>query len=57
MYSVCAVSEWYAAFQVFDKNNDGHISSSELLHIMRKMQQDPTDQEITDMILELDENS
>merc|ERR1711976_318155 len=53
---VSRVEEWYAAFKIFDKNDDGHISCSELMAVLRSLQQDPSEKEIKQMICKLDEN-
>ena len=38
------------AFDEFDVNKDGHITSSELKTVLKKLGQNPTDQEIADFI-------
>lgn len=38
------------AFQVFDKENNGHISVAELRHIMTNMGEKLTDEEVDEMI-------
>ncbi|XP_054286889.1 calmodulin-beta-like isoform X1 [Macrosteles quadrilineatus] len=42
------------AFRVFDKNNDGLISSTELRHVMTNLGEKLTDEEVDDMIKEAD---
>ncbi|XP_063705577.1 calmodulin-A-like isoform X3 [Culicoides brevitarsis] len=42
------------AFRVFDKNNDGLISSSELRHVMTNLGEKMTQQEADDMLKEAD---
>jgi len=42
------------AFTVFDKNQDGTITTKELLTVMRSLGQNPTDAEVQDMINEVD---
>nr|CAD7455985.1 unnamed protein product [Timema tahoe] len=45
---------WSAAFRVFDKNNDGMISSMELRHVMTNLGEKLSDEEVDDMIREAD---
>ncbi|CAM1311893.1 Uncharacterised protein g5829 [Pycnogonum litorale] len=42
------------AFRVFDKNNDGFISASELRHVMTNLGEKLTDEEVEEMIKEAD---
>ncbi|XP_049858982.1 calmodulin-like isoform X2 [Schistocerca gregaria] len=42
------------AFKVFDKNNDGLISNSELRHVMTNLGEKLSDEEVDDMIREAD---
>ncbi|XP_046679019.1 neo-calmodulin-like isoform X2 [Homalodisca vitripennis] len=42
------------AFRVFDKNNDGLISSTELRHVMTNLGEKLSDEEVDDMIKEAD---
>nr|CAD7196343.1 unnamed protein product [Timema douglasi] len=42
------------AFRVFDKNNDGMISSMELRHVMTNLGEKLSDEEVDDMIREAD---
>ncbi|KAK0609033.1 Calmodulin [Lasiodiplodia hormozganensis] len=48
------IEEYKAAFAVFDKNGDGDITAKELGEVMRSLGQNPTDEELNDMINELD---
>lgn len=41
-------------FRVFDKNNDGLISSNELRHVMTSLGERLTEEEVDDMIKEAD---
>eukprot|EP00455_Lapot_gusevi_P041215 TRINITY_DN4754_c0_g1_i1.p1 TRINITY_DN4754_c0_g1~~TRINITY_DN4754_c0_g1_i1.p1 ORF type:complete len:152 (-),score=70.63 TRINITY_DN4754_c0_g1_i1:97-552(-) len=42
------------AFAVFDRNNDGHICVVELTDAMRALGQNPTDEEVKDMVRGVD---
>lgn len=48
------ISEIKEAFQLFDKDGSGYISSKELGMVMRSLGQNPTEQELMDMINEVD---
>jgi len=48
------VAEFRGAFQLFDRNKDGYISCKELGVVMRSLGQNPTDDELKDMINEVD---
>jgi len=50
----CDLSEIREAFQVFDKDGSGFISSRELGMVMRSLGQNPTEQELMAMINEVD---
>jgi len=50
----CDASEIREAFQVFDKDGSGFISSRELGMVMRSLGQNPTEQELMAMINEVD---
>lgn len=50
------ISEFREAFQIFDKDQDGMILTKELGTVMRGLGQNPTDNEIAQMILDVDEN-
>lgn len=45
------------AFELFDRNKDGHISAQELGTVMRQLGFSPSDKEIRRMIAEVDKNS
>ena len=48
------ISEFREAFRVFDKNDDGTISASELGTVMRSLGANPKEFELRDMIAEVD---
>lgn len=43
-------------FRVFDKNNDGLISSTELRHVMTNLGEKLSEEEVDDMIKEADQD-
>lgn len=45
------------AFDLFDRNGDGHISAQELGTVMRQLGFSPSDKEIRRMIAEVDKNT
>ena len=47
-------AEYREAFALFDKNGDGCISVYELGTVMRQLGNNPTDQELQDMVNEVD---
>jgi len=47
-------AEFKEAFSLFDKDGDGTISSNELGVVMRSLGQNPSDQELDDLIKEVD---
>ena len=49
-------SEVREAFELFDKDHSGFINSKELGMVMRSLGQNPTEQELMDMINEVDED-
>jgi len=48
------INEFREAFDLFDKDKDGQITSKELGTVMRSLGQNPTDTELQDMIREVD---
>ncbi|KAF9000810.1 calmodulin [Hymenopellis radicata] len=48
------VSEFKEAFSLFDKDEDGTITTTELGTVMRSLGQNPTEAELQDMINEVD---
>ena len=51
------VAEYKEAFSLFDKDGDGTINSKELGTVMRSLGQNPTEEELQDMIHEVDADS
>ncbi|KAK6171162.1 hypothetical protein SNE40_019410 [Patella caerulea] len=47
-------ADYKEAFSLFDKDGDGTITTDELGTVMRSLGQEPTDQELQDMINEVD---
>ncbi|XP_062620975.1 calmodulin-A-like [Saccostrea cucullata] len=50
------VEEYREAFNLFDKDGDGSITTSELGVVMRSLGQEPTVKELENMIREIDED-
>jgi len=48
------IAEFKEAFALFDKDNDGNITTKELGTVMRSLGQNPTESELADMINEVD---
>ncbi|XP_058105407.1 calmodulin-1-like [Magnolia sinica] len=48
------ISEFQEAFCLFDKDGDGCITIEELATVIRSLGQDPTEEELQDMINEVD---
>jgi len=48
------IAEFKEAFSLFDKDNDGTITTKELGTVMRSLGQSPTEPELRDMINEVD---
>jgi len=55
-YSDWRFAEVREAFELFDKDHSGYINSKELGMVMRSLGQNPTEQELMDMINEVDED-
>ena len=54
MTMVCLLTEYKEAFSLFDKDDDGVITTNELGTVMRSLGQNPTEAELQDMINEVD---
>ena len=50
------IAEFKEAFQIFDKDGDGLITTKELGTVMRSLGQNPSDDEIRQMIIDVDED-
>jgi calmodulin len=48
------LKDYRDAFEMFDKDKDGTITAKELANVMRSLNQDPSEQELQDMIAEVD---
>uniref|UniRef100_A0A7N1A5M2 EF-hand domain-containing protein n=1 Tax=Kalanchoe fedtschenkoi TaxID=63787 RepID=A0A7N1A5M2_KALFE len=48
------INEFREAFSLFDKNGDGCITIEELATVIRSLDQNPTEEELQDMITEID---
>ncbi len=48
------LKEYRHAFELFDKDNDGWITATELSQVMRSLNQEPSNREIEEMIAEVD---
>ena len=55
--SACVRIDLKQAFDLFDRNGDGHISAQELGTVMKQLGFSPSDKEIRRMIAEVDKNS
>ncbi|CAO0798533.1 unnamed protein product [Mucor circinelloides] len=51
------ISEYRESFALFDKNGDGAIDVEELGQVMRSLNQEPTDEELKDMINDVDSDN
>ena len=49
-------AEFKDAFLLFDKDDDGDITTKELNNVMRSLGQNPTEADLQDMISEIDED-
>jgi len=49
-------AEFKEAFNEFDKDNSGTISTDELLYVMRSIGQNPTEDEVLELVMESDLN-
>jgi len=52
-YSEEQIAEFKEAFSLFDKDGDGTIDSEELGTVLRSLGNQPTDEEVEDMIREV----
>ncbi|KAG6382578.1 hypothetical protein SASPL_157750 [Salvia splendens] len=50
------IVEFQEAFSLFDKDGDGCITIEELATVLRSLDQNPTEEELQDMINEIDSN-
>ena len=50
------IAEFKEAFQIFDKDGDGSITTKELGTVMRRLGQNPSDDKIRQMIIDVDED-
>jgi len=55
-YSEEQIAEFKEAFSLFDKDGDGTIDSEELGTVLRSLGNQPTDEEVEDMIREADKD-
>lgn len=51
------IETWREAFDIFDKNKDGHISLRELDTVVRSMGLNPSMKDLRSFIKEVDQNS
>jgi hypothetical protein len=54
LLSIFGISEFKEAFTLFDKSNEGQITTKELGTVMRSLGQNPTEAELIEMINEID---
>ena len=52
----CPLSDYQKAFDLFDPDGDGTITTLELGTVMRVIGQNPTEAELQDMVNEVDED-
>ena len=50
------IAEMREAFQLFDRDGDGHVTPKELRIVLQTLGQDPSDQEILEMIDDVDKD-
>eukprot|EP00111_Clytia_hemisphaerica_P001217 TCONS_00003475-protein len=50
------INEYKQAFALYDRNSNGTINQNELLSVLRSLGQNPTEQEVQDIINEMDAN-
>ena len=55
-FLLCSLLELREAFTLFDKDGGGSISSSELGAVIRSLGQNPTEEELKEMIADVDED-
>ena len=48
------IAELREAFEIFDRDKDGYITAKELIQVMKSLNQDPSEQEINEMIKQVD---
>ena len=51
------IAEFKEAFQIFDEDGDGSITTKELGTVMRSLGQNPSDDKIRQMIIDVDEDN
>ena len=51
MHAMCC-----AVFRIFDKDGDGNVSTDELGKVMRELGQNPSEDELQEMIEEIDKD-
>ena len=54
IYNTDTEEELIEAFKVFDKDNNGLISTAELRHVIRNLREKLTDEEVDEIIREAD---
>ena len=52
--SEAELKDFEEAFNLYDENNDGHITTTELSTVLKKLGQNPSEQQIADFIKECD---
>jgi len=56
LFSELENAEYKEAFELFDKDGSGSITTKELLYVMRSIGQNPTEDEVLELIMESDLN-